>query len=129
MLVGDAVTFDTAGPSDGSIGFTEFGSEFTMAGAGVYKISFAVVADVENQIDVLVNGADPLTGPLVFGAFSGETNEGTAIIAVDAGDIVTLTNLTSTDGDLVLSAPRGGTETLELKAWIVIEQISTVVPA
>ena len=127
--VGVEVAFDTVVAALGGITVDLAGSGFTVTNAGVYKVSFGVVGDAENQVDILVDEAVPASGALVFGGTGGIANEGTAVLSLLAGETVSLANLNSgvITGveDLVLSdAPFGGTAT-ELNAWIVIEQLNS----
>ncbi len=75
-------------------------SEFTVTTAGVYRVSFGLVAEDPNQFNILVDNGDPVSGALVFGDFADENTEGTAVLHLDALDTISLGNLTSTgDGD------------------------------
>ena len=91
------------------------------------EVSFAVFADEDNnQFNILVNGSNPSTGPLVFGADGGEPNLGGATITVGNGAVITITNLTSTGtaGAVDLVTQVGGTNSADVNAWIVIEQLN-----
>jgi hypothetical protein len=118
------IVFNTLAENVGDI---EFGagvtpvvpaSTFTITTAGQYKVSFGVTASALNQIDIRVNAGTPL----VFGTEFGQ-NSGTAILQLDANDIVTLVNTSSEDGAITLPNLVGGTAAT-INAWIVIEQMS-----
>ncbi len=67
LATGTAVTFDTVGQATGIVA-DPGGSEIQIATTGVYKIAFAVIANGPSQLEILVNGVDPASGALVYGA-------------------------------------------------------------
>ena len=126
VLPDSPVAFDTAGPTVG--GITADGPEdaFTVTNAGVYKVTFSVVTDRSSQLNVNVNGVDPVTGSMVFGADAGVTTPattgGTAVLTLNAGDAISVMNVTSA-GDVNLISGVGGSGP-STSAWIEIEQLS-----
>ncbi|MEO6702541.1 MAG: hypothetical protein ABI140_19950 [Jatrophihabitantaceae bacterium] len=108
--------------SQGAIGFTPGTGSFTIPNDGNYKVTFSVLANESNQFDLRVNG-DPIpSGALVFGSTGGEPNDGTAVLTLVTGDVLTLENWTSV-GDVVLDTDRGGTAAA-INASILIEQLN-----
>ncbi len=133
--VGNAITFDTTGATLGDISFTNGTGSFTVGTAGVYKVTFWAIADEDNQFDMRVNGQVPAMGLVVFGGLAHQPTSGTSVLTLDAGDVVTLQNISSTGeaadapilaGDVLLSTSVGGSAAT-LNAWITIEQLNAPV--
>jgi hypothetical protein len=62
---------------------------------GEYEVSFSVSADERNQLGVTRNGG--LVAGTLFGEDSGGVqNNGTALVSVTAGDVLTLQNFSAT---------------------------------
>jgi hypothetical protein len=136
---GGVLTFDTAGPHLGVISFASGTGAFTVGPAGVYKVTFWALADDDNQFDLRVNGQVPTTGMVIFGALAHTPTSGTAVLNLDAGDVVTLQNTASIgaaasvddgllEGDVRLSTQVGGASTASMNASIIIEQLNASVP-
>ncbi len=130
--LGNALSFDTVGPKMGDISFTAGTSDFTVGTAGVYKVTMWALAEDDNQLDVRVNGQIPSMGLVVFGALAHQPTTGSAVLTLEAGDVVTVENVSSTGsaaddplllGDLVLSTFVGGSRATT-NAWIMIEQLN-----
>ena len=102
---------------------------FTVTTAGVYKVSFSIVATTANQVAIWVNGNGP--GSTTFGADPGNAgspavpNDGTAVINLLAGDVVSLVNTETAQalGVMNLISPAGGVGS-SVDAWILIERMS-----
>jgi hypothetical protein len=124
-IAGNRVTFSNLGGSLGDITFTPGTSAIQVLSDGVYKITFSVTADEDNQLDIRVNGNPPTGGAKVFGGTGGRANEGMAVIALTGGDSITLENWTSTGvtGELALEELLGGTAPA-INAWITVEQLN-----
>lgn len=120
---GDIVTFDNVSTSLGDINFTPGGGSFEVVTGGTYKVTFSVLANEANQLDIRVNNAQPTGGALVFGAAADQPNSGTAILELSGGDTVTLQNLTSTGATMTLRTTVGGTAA-SINASLVIEQLN-----
>ncbi|HEY7626930.1 MAG TPA: hypothetical protein VH761_07675, partial [Ilumatobacteraceae bacterium] len=121
------VTFDTTGPVSGisvvppTPGFDP--GAFSIDATGVYRVSFGVMTVFDgSQFNVRVNDIDP--GGLVFGSDSAE-NEGTALISLTAGDVISVVNGESGGGgvDVDLNTTLVGGVNPTANAWILIEQI------
>ena len=121
VLPDGIVTFDLPGPSLG-ITTDVADDQFTVPTAGVYKVSFGVVTDARSQLNVEVNGLDPLGGSMVFGSVGPGPFGGTTTLDLQAGDTIALANRTSAT-DLNLMSPAGGSGP-STSAWISIEQLS-----
>jgi hypothetical protein len=118
-----ALQFNSAGPSTSAITSNPQHSVFTVATAGVYKVSFSVDADNRNQFTIIVNDGSVGTD-LTFGAPAGQTNVGMAVLTLAANDTITLENTTTIPAaqSVQLSNPLGGTDP-ESNAWIMIEKL------
>lgn len=79
----------------------------TVSVAGVYLISFTVIAAGENQFAITVNGV-PVASSIYGAAVTSQVNSGRAIVTLAPGDIVNLRNNVS-PGPAVLNEPNGGT--------------------
>ena len=93
VLADTVLAFDLQGPT---VGITSDVADdaFTVTNAGLYKVSFAVTSVLSSQLNVEVNGLDPAAGPMVFGGDeappAAATTGGTAVLALHAGDTITL---------------------------------------
>ncbi|WP_240383351.1 BclA C-terminal domain-containing protein, partial [Bacillus wiedmannii] len=95
-------------------------SQLMVLNAGDYKISFSVSGVEPNQFTLFLNGA-PVTSA-VYGSGAGtQPNNGQTILALAAGDIITLNNHTSAAA-VTLQTLAGGTQT-NINASIVIERL------
>ncbi|WP_423249653.1 BclA C-terminal domain-containing protein, partial [Bacillus thuringiensis] len=96
-------------------------SQLMVLNAGDYKISFSVSGVEPNQFTLFLNGA-PVTSA-VYGSGAGtQLNNGQTILALAAGDIITLNNHTSAAA-VTLQTLAGGTQT-NINASIVIEKLN-----
>ncbi|MGG5786620.1 BclA C-terminal domain-containing protein [Bacillus pretiosus] len=96
-------------------------SQLMVLNAGDYKISFSVSGVEPNQFTLFLNGA-PVTSA-VYGSGAGtQPNNGQTILALAAGDIITLNNHTSAAA-VTLQTLAGGTQT-NINASIVIEKLN-----
>ncbi|MEC3217612.1 collagen-like protein, partial [Bacillus thuringiensis] len=96
-------------------------SQLMVLNAGDYKISFSVSGVEPNQFTLFLNGA-PVTSA-VYGSGAGtQQNNGQTILALAAGDIITLNNHTSAAA-VTLQTLAGGTQT-NINASIVIEKLN-----
>ena len=118
---GEAVRFDTNGPS--TAGFIHFPglADVVLTAAGVYKASFIVTAIEPNQMAVFLNGS-PVPGS-VYGSGAGtQQNTGEVIFSASAGDVITLVNHGSHTA-VTLQPLAGGTQP-NVNASITLEQLS-----
>ncbi|EJR31672.1 BclA C-terminal domain-containing protein, partial [Bacillus cereus] len=96
-------------------------SQLMVLNSGDYKISFSVSGVEPNQFTLFLNGA-PVTSA-VYGSGAGtQPNNGQTILALAAGDIITLNNHTSAAA-VTLQTLAGGTQT-NINASIVIEKLN-----
>ncbi|MGG5796493.1 BclA C-terminal domain-containing protein [Bacillus nitratireducens] len=96
-------------------------SQLMVLNAGDYKISFSVSGVEPNQFTLFLNDA-PVTSA-VYGSGAGtQPNNGQTILALAAGDIITLNNHTSAAA-VTLQTLAGGTQT-NINASIVIEKLN-----
>ena len=128
VLTGQAITFSTAGISNGGIAFVAGGSSFAVPTGGVYRVTFGVIGVEENQISILRNGSVPTGDVLVFGGHGRTPNVGSGLLALVGGDVVTIASLSSGlsgGGAVTLDGTIGGQPTAAaINAWIVIEQLN-----
>lgn len=101
------VSFDTNGVSSG-ITHTAGTAAIVIVSAGTYNISFSVSSTAPNQFALYLNGS-PVAGG-TYGSGSGtQQNNGSVILSLLPGDIVTLRNHSST-GAVTLQTLAGGTQ-------------------
>jgi hypothetical protein len=108
---------------------------FDVSAAGVYRVTYWLLAAEPSQIDVMVNGAQP-TPALTSGAVAGQANTGTVLVSVTAGGSISLQNRTSTGGvtddathkpgDLNLGAANTGGSATPINAWVLIERVGPI---
>ncbi len=114
------VLFDTNGILTSGITHTPGTSQITIANAGNYKVSFSVSGAEFNQFALMVNGVP--AAETVYGSGDAEQqNNGQAIIALAAGDVLTLQNHSSNLA-ITLQTLAGGTQT-NVNASIIIEKL------
>ena len=128
IALGDAIVFSTVGSrapaAPGGIAFDAPSSIFVVPTLGVYKVTFAVTGDRDNQISIQKNGEPLSRGTLVFGAISNQTNLGGAVLSLAAGDQLRLANLSSIGVGGFFLTPGTGGSAAAINAWIVIEQLN-----
>jgi hypothetical protein len=117
-----AVTFDHNGIA--TAGFTHGlgNSAINVVNQGVYKVTFSVSGTEPNQFGLFLNGG--LVAGSVYGSGAGtQQNTGQAILAIGAGDVLTLVNHTSAAAVTLAGAtPIGGT-VLAVNASILIQKL------
>ncbi|OIJ17663.1 hypothetical protein BKP37_02195 [Anaerobacillus alkalilacustris] len=115
------VTFDTNGITTAGITHTPGIAEISIAEAGHYNISFSVSGVETNQFALFLNGVE--VSGTVYGSGAGtQQNNGQAIIAIAAGDILTLRNHSSAAA-VTLQTLAGGTQT-NVNTSILIEKLT-----
>ncbi|OIJ17337.1 hypothetical protein BKP37_02190 [Anaerobacillus alkalilacustris] len=115
------VTFDTNGITTAGITHTPGTAEISIVRAGNYSVSFSVSGVEPNQFALFLNGVE--VSGTVYGSGAGtQQNNGQAIIAIAAGDILTLRNHSSTDA-ITLQTLAGGTQT-NVNASILIRMLN-----
>ncbi|MBP2006741.1 BclA C-terminal domain-containing protein, partial [Halobacillus andaensis] len=96
-------------------------SQILVTTPGDYEVTFSVSGVEPNQFSLFLNGA-PVAGT-VYGSGAGtQQNNGQAIIAVSAGDVITLRNHSSSAA-VTLQTLAGGTQT-NVNASIVIKKLN-----
>lgn len=115
------ITFDTNGLSTAGIIHVPGTSSIVVANAGVYEISFKVSAMEPNQFALFVNGV-PIAGGIYGSGAGTQQNGGQALIALAAGDVVSLRNFTSFAA-VMLQSMAGGIE-LNVNASIIIRKLN-----
>jgi hypothetical protein len=120
VAVEGPVIFSAAGTMTSGFAHTAGTAELTVATGGVYEIRSEVVPFQASQLALFVNGV--VVPGSTFGNPNASQNSGQAIVALNAGDVVTLRNHTSA-GALSLLATSGGTATNE-NASLLIEQLA-----
>ncbi|MDR3550513.1 MAG: hypothetical protein P4L31_03810 [Candidatus Babeliales bacterium] len=121
VLVGSDVLFDTNGPL--SAGFIHIpGTASVIIGnTGVYSIGFSILGINLNQISLFNSGVQ-IPGT-IYGTGTGPSqNNGEVLVALTAGDVITL-RLTASPVGSVLLNPQGGAAT-NVNASILLQQIA-----
>ncbi|MEO8127380.1 MAG: hypothetical protein ABJF23_19865 [Bryobacteraceae bacterium] len=102
------VLFDSNGLLSG-FSHTTGTSVVVVTNAGVYQVSFVVSTVEPNQFTLFLNGA-PVSGA-TFGSGAGtQQNQGSVMVSLTAGDVLTLRNHTSAAA-VTLQTLAGGTQT------------------
>jgi hypothetical protein len=115
------VTFDTNGPLSG---FTHApGTAGLVAvSSGTYLVDFSVTGVEPSEFALFDNGA-PITGSTYGSGAGTQQNDGQVIVALSAGDVLTLVNHSSAAA-VTLQTLAGGTQT-NVNASIAIEQLKS----
>ncbi|MEQ1703633.1 MAG: collagen-like protein [Ilumatobacteraceae bacterium] len=131
-VAGNALVFDTVALQSGGISMDPGGAGFQVLSAGVYSVSFMVLAEEGHQFDVRVNGVQPDL-PVTFMGADQQATIGTIVLPLLGGDVVTLENWTSTGvlvndaplvaGDVELATGVGGSAA-GVNAWIMVTQLN-----
>ncbi|NQX69158.1 hypothetical protein HQN90_23790 [Paenibacillus alba] len=115
------VVFDTNGILSPGITHTPATTQIAVSNPGNYEVTFHVSGVEPNQFALCLNGV-PVAGT-VYGSGAGtQQNQGQAIVALAAGDILTLRNHSSAAA-VTLQTLAGGTQT-NVNASIVIKKLS-----
>lgn len=114
------IVFDSTGPV---LGVTHAPNtpDIEVVNAGTYSITYSVSGTEPNQFAIFVNGvAVPST---VYGSGAGtQQNTGQAILALDAGDIITIVNHSSAAA-VGLASVIGGTQA-NVNASVLLERLT-----
>ncbi|MCY9202271.1 BclA C-terminal domain-containing protein, partial [Bacillus halotolerans] len=114
------VIFDSTGITTPGITHAPGTSQIAITTPGDYEVTFSVSGVEPNQFTLFLNGA-PITNT-VYGSGAGtQQNNGQAIIAIAAGDVLTLRNHTSAAA-VTLQTLAGGTQP-NVNASIVIKKL------
>ncbi|MGG1826745.1 BclA C-terminal domain-containing protein, partial [Bacillus pumilus] len=114
------VIFDSTGIITSGITHAPGTSQIIVTNPGNYEVTFSVSGVEPNQFTLFVNGG-PVTNT-VYGSGAGtQQNNGQAILALAAGDTLTLVNHTSAAA-VTLQTLAGGTQT-NVNASIIIKKL------
>ncbi|MFP3452083.1 collagen-like protein, partial [Bacillus sp. SIMBA_154] len=114
------VIFDSTGIITAGITHAPGTSQIIVTNPGNYEVTFSVSGVESNQFTLFVNGG-PVTNT-VYGSGAGtQQNNGQAILALAAGDTLTLVNHTSAAA-VTLQTLAGGTQT-NVNASIIIKKL------
>jgi hypothetical protein len=103
------VPFDTNGILTSGFTHTPGSPAITVVNAGVYSFEFSVSGVEPNQFAIFVNGA-PSVPVTVYGSGAGtQQNTGFGILALGAGDVITVVNHSSAAA-VTLQTLAGGTQ-------------------
>jgi hypothetical protein len=116
-----SVSFSNNGPLVG-ITHTAGTAGVTVTSAGTYSINFSVTGTPANQFALFLNGT--VVPQSLYGAAGGNSqNDGQVILALAAGDVLTLVNHTSHASSVSLDNSAGGTQT-NVDASLLIEKLA-----
>jgi hypothetical protein len=117
-----AVTFDSNGIGTAGITHAPGTSGISVASQGTYKVAFSVSGTQPCQFALFVNGV--LMPESVYGSGAGtQQDTGQDILALNAGDVVTLVNNTSAAAVTLAAAPPIGGAATAVNASILIERL------
>jgi len=119
--LGAAVVFDTNGILTSGITHTAGLAPITLSAPGDYKVAFSISGVGSDQFTVFLNGVPLSTATYGSGAGT-QQNNGQVIVAIVAGDVLTLQNYTSAAA-VALQTLAGGTQ-INVNASIVIEKLN-----
>ena len=115
------VIFDTTGITTVGITHTPGTAQIVVTNPGDYEVTFSVSGVEPNQFALFINGA-PVAGT-VYGSGAGtQQNTGQAIIAIAAGDVLTLRNHSSAAA-VTLQTLAGGTQ-INVNASVSIKMLN-----
>lgn len=115
------VIFDTNGILSPGITHALGTSQIAVTNPGNYEVTFSVSGVEPNQFALFLNGAS-VTGT-VYGSGAGtQQNQGQAIIALTANDILTLRNRSSAAA-VTLQTLAGGTQ-INVNASVIVKKLS-----
>jgi hypothetical protein len=117
-----AVTFDSNGLGTPGITHAPGSSEIALADPGDYKVTFSVSGTEPCQFALFVNGV--AVPESVYGSGAGtQQNNGQVILAINAGDVVSLRNHTSAAAVTLAAGPPIGGTAAAVNASIILEKL------
>lgn len=119
VAIGADVLFDTNGVISGFV-HAPGSPSITVGETGIYEISFIVSGTEPNQFAIFANGV-PVAGSIYGSGAGTQQTSGQMILALAAGDILTLRNHSSAAA-VTLSSMTGGTEA-NVNASITIQRL------
>ena len=114
------VNFSTNGFLTAGISHAPGTSPIQIINAGIYEVTFSVSGSEPNQFALFLNGV-LFPGTIYASGAGTQQNNGQAIFAIGAGDVLTLRNHTSAAA-VTLATPIGGTQA-SANASIVIKKL------
>ena len=121
VAVGASVTFDSNGILTAGIAHSTGSSDITPTVSGIYKITFCLSTVEPSQYTVFLNGV-AITGATYGSGAGTQQNNGQLIVAVTAGDVLTIRNYTSAAAS-TLQPMAGGTQP-GVNASVIIEKLN-----
>jgi hypothetical protein len=115
-----SITFGSNGPLVG-ITHTPGRPDVVVTSSGTYAIDFLVTTSQASQFALFVNGA--VVPQSIYGSSGAGQKDGQVIVALTAGDVLTLVNHTSNSGSVSLSNTAGGSQT-NVDASLLIEKLA-----
>jgi hypothetical protein len=117
-----AVTFDSNGLGTPGITHAPGSANIVVADPGDYKITFSVSATEPCQFAIFDNGV--VVPESVYGSGAGtQQDAGQVILAVNAGDVITLVNNTSAAAVTLAAAPPIGGTATAVNASVILEKL------
>lgn len=114
------IPFDSNGPLLG-VTHTPTSPSVVITNAGVYSVTFSVSGTEPNQFTLFVNGV-PNTSTVYASGAGTQQNNGQVILALGAGDVLTLVNHSSASA-IILAPTVGGTQA-NVNASILIRRLA-----
>jgi hypothetical protein len=115
------ITFDSNGLTSPGITHAPGTSPIVITSSGNYQVAFVVSGVEPNQFAIFLNGS-PVAGTIHGSGAGTQQNQGQAIIAVSAGDVITLRNHTSAAA-VTLQTLAGGTQA-NVNASIILNKLN-----
>jgi hypothetical protein len=118
-----AVTFSDNGIGTPGITHAPGGADIGIVDAGIYKVTFSVSGTEPNQFALFLNGV--MVPGSDYGSGAGtQQNNGQAILAIGANDILTLRNHTSAAAVTLAAAPPIGGTVQAVNASILLQRLN-----
>jgi hypothetical protein len=115
------VIFDSNGILTAGITHTAGSSQIALTSSGTYKITLSISAVEPSQYTAFLN-EDPIAGATYGSGAGTQQNNGQVIVAVAAGDVLTIRNHTSAAAS-TLQTLAGGTQA-NVNGSVVIERLN-----
>jgi hypothetical protein len=120
-----AIVFDSTGVTTPGIIHEPNTAGIEIVDGGDYRVAFSVSGVEPSQFALFVNGV-PVPGTTYGSGAGTQQNTGQAIVALEAGDVLTVVNHTSSAA-VTLQTLAGGTQT-NTNASVVVEKLGEVQP-
>jgi hypothetical protein len=117
------VTFSSNGIRTAGITHGLGSSEIIVVNQGDYKVTFSVSGTEPSQFALFLNGV--VVAETVYGTGAGtQQNNGQAILAIGANDVLTLRNHTSAAAVTLAAAPPIGGTAAAVNASVLIQKLN-----